>query len=129
MLGVRSNRLSRGRPDSLASKQKEKNVLFYPAHSDGYSSSPTSTTSCETSLESSTYMEDHPFDCVELSPGAESTLSSQSSKTQESVLKTNKYCGSAFVKARKQRQEMKDASMVYDDPPLDHLFLLGPSTE
>ena len=130
MLGVRSNRLSRGRPDSLAHKQKEKNVLFYPAHSDGYSSSPTSTTSCETSLESSTYMENQPFDCVELSPGAESTLSSQSSKTQESVLKTNKYCGSAFVKARKQRQEMKDASIVvYDDPPLDHLFLLGPSTE
>eukprot|EP00573_Skeletonema_grethae_P003753 CAMPEP_0201693704 /NCGR_PEP_ID=MMETSP0578-20130828/6208_1 /ASSEMBLY_ACC=CAM_ASM_000663 /TAXON_ID=267565 /ORGANISM="Skeletonema grethea, Strain CCMP 1804" /LENGTH=398 /DNA_ID=CAMNT_0048179275 /DNA_START=83 /DNA_END=1279 /DNA_ORIENTATION=+ len=130
MLGVRSSRLSRrGRPD--ASNLKVKNVMFYSAHIDAYSVSPTSTTSCETSLESSTYMEDQPFDCIELSPSVslESTSSSQSKLMQESVLKSNKYCGSAYVKARKQRQEMKDVSIQYDDPPLDHLLLLGPSLE
>ena len=76
-------------------------------------------------------MEDQPFDCVELSPtlSLESTSSSQSKSMQEAVLKTNKYCGSAYVKARKQRQEMKNVSIEYDDPPLDHLLLLGPSLE
>ncbi len=130
MLGVRNSRLSRReRPD--VSNLKMKNVMFYKAHSDAYSVSPTSTTSCETSLESSTYMEDQPFDCIELSRSTsiESTSSSQSKLTQESVLKSNKYCGSAYVRARKQRQEIKDVSITYDDPPLDHLLLLGPNVE
>lgn len=82
-------------------------------------------------------MEEHPFDCIKLSPGLESTSSTASSKMQEqeSVPKSNKYGGSAYVKARyyrflkarKQRQEMKAAQIEYDDPPLDHLLLLGPS--
>ena len=130
MLAVRRSRLSSGRPSSQDfTKQK---VLFYAANNDGYSSSPTSSTSCETSLDdSSVYMEmGHHIDHIEISPGIESTSSSQSSKLlQESVLKTNKYCGSAYVKARKQRQEMKDATLEYDDPPLDHLHLLAPSFE
>jgi hypothetical protein len=130
MLTIRSSRLSSGRrPNSLAytKQKKEPRILFYPANNDGYSSSPTSTTSCETSLDSSAYMEmDQPIDQIELSPSIESTSSCQSSTKlmQESVLKTNKYCGSAYVKARKQRREMKDAQ-EYDDPPLDHLRLFA----
>lgn len=110
--------------------------MFFYAQRDGYASSPISTTSCETSLESSTYMEDQPFDCAELSPGSlKSTSSSTTSSTME--VSSNKFSGSAYVKsrkwhllylkARKQRQQMKAKKIEYDDPPLDHLLLLGPS--
>ena len=135
MLGVRSSRLSRKSADSLAYKEKkQKNVFFYAANSDSYNLSPTSTstTSCETSLESSTYMEeDQPFDCIELSPDIESTSSDQSTKlVKEDVLKSSKYCGSAYIKARKHRREMiKKSLKQYSDPPLDHLLLVGTKVE
>jgi hypothetical protein len=135
MLALRSSRLSRGRPYSPAhTKQKEEpRILFYPAYYSGYySSSPTSSTSCETSLDSSAYMDmDETINHVELCPSIESTSSISQPYTklmQESVLKTNKYCGSAYVKARKQRHEMKDV-LEYDDPPLDHLRLFTIESE
>lgn len=129
MLGVG---ISRGRDSpvlTFANQKKENMILFYPAKSDGYlpTNSPTSSTSCETSLDSSTYMEmELPLDHTVLSPSFESTLSNLSSK-EETVLRTNKYCGSAYIKARKQRHEMRDMLLEYEDPPLDHLCLLAPS--
>ena len=134
MLGARRSRrlASKGQNPLTYAKQKEEPwILFYPASSTDPNLSPTSSTSCETSLASSTYMEtNEPLDHVKLSPGVESTSSRSQSPTPETVLQTNKYCGSAYVKARKQRHDMIDTLSEYEDPPLDHLDLsLSPSFE
>ena len=134
MLGARRSRrlASKGQNPLAYAKQKEEPwILFYPASSTDPNLSPTSSTSCETSLASSTYMEtNEPVDHVKLSPGVESTSSRSQSPTSETVLQTNKYCGSAYVKARKQRHDMIDTLSEYEDPPLDHLDLsLSPSFE
>lgn len=129
MLGARRSRrlASKGQNPLTYAKQKEEPWILRLSTDPNLS--PTSSTSCETSLASSAYMEtDDLLDHVKLSPG--STSSRSQSPTPETVLQTNKYCGSAYVKARKQRHDVIDTLSEYEDPPLDHLDLsLSPSFE